>query len=100
VTSIPQTLATNLPKASNYFFSYMILQAFGNSSGTLLQYVTLALWFILPKIIDSTAREKWNRATNLSRVNWGTYFPTYTNFVSHLILWDQTRTDRSRHALV
>ncbi|RFU34478.1 hypothetical protein B7463_g1893, partial [Scytalidium lignicola] len=80
VTSIPQTLATQLPKAANYFFSYMILQALSTSSGTLLQIVTLALWFILPKFFDNTARQKWERNTTLPSVTWGSFFPVYTNF--------------------
>ncbi|KAH8802878.1 hypothetical protein F5884DRAFT_903499 [Xylogone sp. PMI_703] len=80
VTSIPQTLATQLPKAANYFFSYMILQALSTSSGTLLQIVTLLLWFVLPKFFDNTAREKWHRNTNLPNVTWGSFFPVYTNF--------------------
>lgn len=80
ITAIPETLATQLPKAANYFFSYMILQALSTSSGTLLQLVTLIFWFVLPKLFDSTAREKWKRNTTLPSVSWGTYFPVYTNF--------------------
>lgn len=80
ITAIPETLATQLPKASNYFFSYMILQALSTSSGTLLQIVTLVLWFIMPKFFDSTARDKWTRNTTLPTVTWGSYFPVYTNF--------------------
>lgn len=80
VLSIPEILAQNLPLAANYFFSYMILQALGNSSGALLQYITLALWFVLPKLFDNTARDKWRRNTTLSVVNWGSYFPLYTTF--------------------
>jgi calcium permeable stress-gated cation channel len=80
IASIPMTLAQNLPLAADYFFSYMILQALGNSSGALLQYVTLALWYILPKLFDNTARDKWNRNTTLSVVSWGSYFPLYTTF--------------------
>jgi hypothetical protein len=80
IVSIPETLAQNLPLAADYFFSYMILQALGNSSGALLQYVTLALWYILPALFDNTARDKWNRNTTLSVVNWGSYFPLYTTF--------------------
>lgn len=80
ITSIPETLATQLPKAANYFFSYMILQALSVSSGTLLQLTTLILWYLLPKILDNTAREKWKRNTTLPSVTWGTFFPVYTNF--------------------
>ena len=87
ITSIPETLATQLPKAANYFFSYMILQALSTSSGTLLQLTTLIFWFILPKLFDSTAREKWTRNTTLPNVTWGTYFPVYTNFACIAIIY-------------
>jgi calcium permeable stress-gated cation channel len=80
VTAVLDLLAKNLPKAANYFFSYMILQALSTSSGTLLQIGTLVVWFILAKILDSTARNKWTRNTKLNNVNWGTFFPVYTNF--------------------
>jgi calcium permeable stress-gated cation channel len=80
ITAIPETLATELPKAANYFFSYMILQALSTSSGTLLQIVTLILWYVLPKLMDNTARQKWTRNTTLPNVTWGTFFPVYTNF--------------------
>jgi hypothetical protein len=80
ITSIPETLAQQLPKAANYFFSYMILQALSVSSGTLLQLTTLIFWFVLPKLFDNTAREKWTRNTTLPSVSWGSFFPVYTNF--------------------
>ncbi|KAG9250619.1 uncharacterized protein F5Z01DRAFT_349304 [Emericellopsis atlantica] len=79
-STVLDLLATNLPKAANYFFSYMILQALSTSSGTLLQIGTLFVWFILARIIDSTARAKWRRSTTLNTVDWGKFFPVYTNF--------------------
>jgi hypothetical protein len=87
ITAIPETLATQLPKAANYFFSYMILQALSTSSGTLLQLTTLILWFVLPKIFDNTARQKWKRNTTLPSVTWGTYFPVYTNFACIALIY-------------
>ncbi|KAL6862705.1 hypothetical protein ACO1O0_002942 [Amphichorda felina] len=80
VTKVLDLLAMNLPKAANYFFTYMILQALSTSSGTLLQIGTLAVWFIVARILDSTARSKWTRNTKLNTVNWGSFFPVYTNF--------------------
>ncbi|EPQ65372.1 Bgt-913 [Blumeria graminis f. sp. tritici] len=80
IKTIPDTLATQLPKAANYFFSYMILQALSTSSGGLLQIMTLLQWYIWPKLVDNTAREKWTRNTTLPSVTWGTFFPVYTNF--------------------
>lgn len=80
VDAVLRLLANNLPKAANYFFSYMVLQALSTSSGTLLQIGTLAAWFIIGRMMDTTARQKWQRNTSLSNVQWGKFFPVYTNF--------------------
>lgn len=77
---IPTILAQNLPKASNYFFSYLLLQALSTSAGALVQVMNLIKWFILAPLLDSTARQKWRRQTNLPDMKWGTFFPVYTNF--------------------
>ncbi|KAJ5684551.1 uncharacterized protein N7477_000896, partial [Penicillium maclennaniae] len=82
VTSWPQLLANNIPKSSNYFFSYMILQAMSVSAGALVQIVHLISWFILAPILDKTARKKWARTTNLNQMHWGTFFPMYTTLAS------------------
>ncbi|KAK7981623.1 hypothetical protein PG988_003861 [Apiospora saccharicola] len=78
--SVADVLATSLPQVSNYFFSYMILQALSTSSGTLLQIGALINWYIIAKIFSSTARSKWETNTTLPSVRWGSYFPVYTNF--------------------
>lgn len=78
-TNIPSLLGTNIPKASNYFFSYMLLQALSVSAGALVQVGSLIGWFILGPLFDSTARAKFKRQTQLSNVQWGTFFPVYTN---------------------
>lgn len=77
--SVPAILAQNLPKASNYFFSYLLLQALSVSAGALVQIMGLIEWFILAPLLDNTARQKWHRQTNLPNVQWGTFFPVYTN---------------------
>jgi hypothetical protein len=79
IQSIPNLLATNIPKASNYFFSYMLLQALSTSAGALVQIGSLIGWFIMAPLLDSTARQKFQRQTNLSNIQWGTFFPVYTN---------------------
>lgn len=77
--NVASILASNLPKASNYFFSYLLLQALSVSAGALVQVGGLIKWFILAPILDSTARQKWTRQTKLPDVQWGTFFPVYTN---------------------
>ena len=80
--SVPSILAGNLPKAANYFFSYMILQAFSVSAAALVQLLALFKWFVLAPLMDDTARKKWTRQTNLPDVRWGTFFPVYTNLAA------------------
>ena len=80
--NIPAILAANLPKASNYFFSYLLLQALSVSSGALLQLGSIFAWFILAPLLDSTARQKWKRQIDLPTVQWGTFFPVYTNLAA------------------
>ena len=87
IQNVLQLLARNLPKAANYFFSYMILQALTTSSGTLLQIGGLFMWFIMGPMFDSTARNKWQRNTNLNNVRWGSFFPVYTNFACIALIY-------------
>ncbi|MCJ1384779.1 hypothetical protein MMC17_007897 [Xylographa soralifera] len=80
--SIPAILAENIPKAANYFFSYLILQALSVSAGALLQVGELLSWFILGPLLDGTARKKWARQMNLPTTQWGTFFPVFTNLAA------------------
>ncbi|KAI4276994.1 MAG: hypothetical protein LQ337_002102 [Flavoplaca oasis] len=81
-TNVTSILAGNLPKSTNYFFSYMLLQALTVSAGALVQLGGLFKWFILAPIMDSTGRQKWKRQTDLTNVQWGTFFPVYTNLAA------------------
>jgi hypothetical protein len=78
-TSIAQVLAENLPKAANYFFSYMILQSLSISSGTLLQ-IGAVIVIVFLRFLDTTPREKVSRVLSRPGINWGTMMPVYTNF--------------------
>ena len=80
--NVPSILAANLPKASNYFFSYLLLQALTVSAGALAQLGSLVGWFVLARINDSTARQKWARQLNLPTTKWGTFFPVYSNLAA------------------
>jgi hypothetical protein len=77
--SAPAVLAGNLPKSSNWFFSYLLLQALSVSAGALAQAGELIQWFVLAPLLDSTARQKWRRQVNLPNMQWGSFFPVYTN---------------------
>lgn len=81
-SNIPSILATNLPKATNYFFSYLLLQALSVSAGALVQVAGLFKWFVLSPLLDNTPRQKWTRQTKLPDMQWGTFFPVYTNLAA------------------
>ncbi|KAK9434064.1 hypothetical protein V1505DRAFT_361229 [Lipomyces doorenjongii] len=77
-SSATSLLATNLPKASNFFISYLLLQGLSIGGGILLQIVGLILFRIM-SFLDNTPRKMYNRWSSLSAIGWGTLFPVYTN---------------------
>lgn len=77
--SILQILANSLPKASNFYLSYIIVQGLGVVSQVLLGLTGLVIFVLLSKFLDSTPRKKFARWTILSTQAMGTVFPIYTN---------------------
>ncbi|KAF2753252.1 DUF221-domain-containing protein [Pseudovirgaria hyperparasitica] len=80
VTSIPNILAQQLPLAANYFFSYIVLQALSVSAGAILQGFNIFMMYLWSRWFDSSPRSLFNRSTKLPSIQWGTFFPVYTNF--------------------
>ncbi|ANB14423.1 Rsn1p [Sugiyamaella lignohabitans] len=78
-SSAMSLLATNLPKASNFYIAYFMLQGFTACGSMLLQIVSLILFYVLGFILDGTPRKKWNRNNVIGSLGWGTVFPVYTN---------------------
>lgn len=78
-TSAMSILAQNLPKSSNFYISYLILQGLSVAGGALFQVVTLFLYYVLGRFLDTTVRKKWDRFASLGEVAWGTAFPIFTN---------------------
>lgn len=70
-------LARNLPKASNYFFSYMLLQTLSINAGALLQ-LSRIVSYLIDYFYDRISRQKWDRS-QMSKISWGAYFPIYIN---------------------
>lgn len=71
-------LQNNLPKSSNFFVSYIMLQALSFPGGALLQIVALILFKLLGTLLDNTPRKIWTRYNILGSTSWGTVFPMYT----------------------
>ncbi|KAH7370290.1 hypothetical protein BKA65DRAFT_589651 [Rhexocercosporidium sp. MPI-PUGE-AT-0058] len=79
ITSTPVVLAQNLPKACNYFFSYILIHTFTTVVSTLVEVNRLLSVFVLSPLFDKTVREKWARGQNVGLQNWGTFIPVLTN---------------------
>lgn len=77
-TSALSLLSADLPKSSNFFISYIILNGFAVSGGTLFQIVTLVLFYVMSFALDNTVRKKYDRYTTLSTYAWGTTYPIYS----------------------
>lgn len=78
-TKAPELLASNLPHASNFFISYLIVQGLTLSAGAIAQVVGVIIFRILSKILDNTPRKMYKRFVTLAGLGWGTVFPVYTN---------------------
>lgn len=71
-------LATNLPKSSNFYISYITLQGLSFASGTLLQIAGLIIGKLLGKFLDTTPRKMYTRWSTMAGLGWGTVYPAFT----------------------
>lgn len=79
--SIPNLLAKNLPQASIFFLTYIILQGLSGSSGGFLQIVPLAIYYVKLILLGSSPRSVHGIKFTLRSVSWGTQFPVTTLLV-------------------
>ncbi|SMQ51567.1 unnamed protein product [Zymoseptoria tritici ST99CH_1A5] len=81
-TSIVQKLANELPKASNYFFNYLIIQALGYSGSLLFQYLRLLFITLIWPWFTQTPRQEAFLQTTIPHQMWGNVFAVWTNFAA------------------
>jgi hypothetical protein len=67
-------LAQNLPKASNFYISYYLLQGLMTPALTLLQAAPLILSKVLV-FLQNTPRKRWEKYNTLSSLSWGVAYP-------------------------
>ncbi|KAI0406914.1 hypothetical protein F4802DRAFT_81242 [Xylaria palmicola] len=72
-------LAENLPKASNFYISYFIVQGLGIASSLLSQVVGFLIFTLIYKFLSGTPRALYTKWANLSAISWGSVLPVYTN---------------------
>jgi hypothetical protein len=77
--SVTSLLANNLPKASNFYMSYFIVQGLTVASGVISQVVGFAIFTLMYKYLAGTPRALYTKWANLSAISWGSTLPVYTN---------------------
>ncbi|KAL8828571.1 MAG: hypothetical protein Q9191_002508, partial [Dirinaria sp. TL-2023a] len=78
--NIPTILATNLPKAANYFFNYLIIQALGWGGSVLFQYLrVLYITTIWPWFTQTPRQEAWLQTT-IPHQMWANVYSLNTNY--------------------
>jgi len=71
-------LADALPSSSNFYLSYIVLQGLGVVATILISAISLILFLLLGKLLDSTPRAMFKRWISLSNPGMGTLYPIYT----------------------
>ncbi|EEH06417.1 DUF221 domain-containing protein [Histoplasma capsulatum G186AR] len=79
--SVKDLLAKNLPKASNFYISYFLLQGLVLSAGAVVQVVGFLIFKIFVAFFDTTPRKLYERWTSMNGLRWATVFPVFTNMV-------------------
>ena len=79
--SVTSILANNLPKASNVYISYFIVQGLTIATSVLTQVVGFVIFTLLYKLLANTPRKLYTKWANLSAISWGSTMPVYTNIV-------------------
>ena len=77
-TSVPNILATNLPTAANYYFSFLIVQALSLSATSILQTIRLFKFYVIGHVNTPDSVFQKLSWTNLTRI--GSNIPWYTTF--------------------
>lgn len=73
-------LAERIPRSSNYYLSYFIVQGMTSSTDNLLNYSDLLTWLGFDYFLDKTPRQKYNSYISLKGIAWGKVYPKFANF--------------------
>ncbi|KAJ5919539.1 hypothetical protein N7454_009374 [Penicillium verhagenii] len=77
--SIKDLLAQNLPKATNFYISYFLLQGLSMSSMALVQIASALVFRIINRFFSHSPRRLYNKWAQLATLSWGSVFPVFTN---------------------
>ncbi|KAL4951283.1 hypothetical protein BDW69DRAFT_170396 [Aspergillus filifer] len=77
--SAKDLLAENLPKATNFYISYFLLQGLSISSLAVVQIMSVLGFKFMTTFFDGSPRRLYERWAALSELGWGNVFPVFTN---------------------
>lgn len=80
-TSATDVLAESLPKASNFYLTYFILQGTASAADNLLKYSDLFEYLFYECFWDKTPREKFHTYATMKGTPWAAWYPKFTNFL-------------------
>lgn len=78
-SAVTTILGNNLPKASNFYISYFIVQGLSIASSVISQVVGFVIFNLLYRYLAGTPRALYNKWAKLSAISWGSTMPVYTN---------------------
>jgi hypothetical protein len=81
LSAAPTLLARNLPLASNFFLTFVILQGLTATASGLLTLVPLIIYYVKLILLGSTPRSIFTIKYTMRNVAWGNLFPTITLLV-------------------
>lgn len=70
-------LAANIPKASNFYLSYILIQCVFSGCMRLIQVFALIRHYVISRVSE-VPRTRYRRWYKLDRAYWGGVFPVYT----------------------
>lgn len=77
--SAKDLLAKNLPKASNFYVSYFLLQGLIMGSMALVHVVSALVFKFISLFFDYSPRRLYERWAVVAGLGWGNVFPIFTN---------------------
>lgn len=79
LSSAPSILAKNIPKAGNYFYSYLLLQCITQCTLSLRELPRQVWQRLLKWTWAKTARDVWSYTATNSTIRWGLVYPVFSN---------------------
>ncbi|PKY08638.1 DUF221 domain protein [Aspergillus campestris IBT 28561] len=77
--SAKDLLAENLPKATNFYIAYFLLQGLTMSSMAVVQVAGVLVFKFMATFFDRSPRQLYQRWSALGGISWGNIFPVFTN---------------------